>query len=94
MIAYSGYVALVIQSCVHLHYSHRSPSQPVIENTTESGDVPLRGNVSYVTASSHLTTSGWPQATQAAIIAVSDQGAAAEYSRIGSLYETTDNSRR
>ena len=50
--------------------------------------MPLSGNVRYVTAPSHLTTYGPSQATQATI-AASDQGAVAEYSRIGPSYEAT-----
>ena len=59
----------------------------------ESTEMPISRNVSYVIAPSH-STSG-PQATQTTRAAgQSGTGAAAEYSRIGPSYETTDNSRR
>ena len=59
----------------------------------ESTEMPISRNVSYVIAPSHSTSR--PQATQATRAAAQGgTGAAAEYSRIGPSYETTNNSRR
>ena len=77
--------------CIYIDYTR--PSQP--HSGANTTDMYVDRNISYVTAPSHLATSG-SQATQATKTAdnQSGTGAAAEYSRIGPSYATTVNSRR